>query len=44
LRALIFLLIVGIAVPTTFWYRAKHAQAAWPPARTGQRPGGWDEN
>ena len=33
LRGLIFLLIVLIAVPTSLWYQAKRAQAAW-----------WDEN
>ena len=29
LRGLILLLIILIAVPTTFWYQAKNAKAAW---------------
>jgi hypothetical protein len=29
MRGLIFLLIILIAVPATFWYQAKHAKAAW---------------
>ncbi|OGI25653.1 MAG: hypothetical protein A3J76_01600 [Candidatus Moranbacteria bacterium RBG_13_45_13] len=29
LRGLIFLLVILIAVPASFWYQAKHAKAAW---------------
>jgi hypothetical protein len=29
MRSLILLLIILIAIPTTFWYQARHAKAAW---------------
>ncbi len=44
------ILIVLISIPGYLWYEKKYgnnipeAEAGWPPALTGQRPGGWNDS